>query len=1117
MAESNITPIGHELVAKNAAGFIASMRQANQASEKFLDTIARGAKRPLDLVSGATLKRVDDFRDRIANLTQKALAYRGGIVGAAAQTDGFKNMLVSLNPTMALVAGGLALLTAGAIKLGKSFMELGARGAAAEGVIFAFSRIAAVADTTSEALLGSMRKAAAGTVSDLDLMKRANLALAGATGEVAKQMAQNLPKLLEIARAQARATGQDVGYLFESLVTGVKRASPMLIDNTGIVLKLGSANEKLAAKLGKSVNELTDAEKQVAILNATLEAGEKAVTLYGTKHKTAAELISSFKVRVQNMMDRLAVAIQPVYELILDVGDALLASIIHPIQEYVIPIIYELAKAFFGPLKDGWKSVKEGIQNTVAPMLAKLKEWLIPTIATIRLLGVAWKWVLEQTGRLLKPILQLIKAFAERIFGKDLNAQKFFEGGARAIGALAAGILKAANKYVFPAVIFIAKFIADLLVGMSPPPVGPLSKIDQGGANTMLAWLQGFTGVSLDPVTKVAQEVNAAMGSIAGWSLKQVETRLAQLDDLIRPFQERLSIIENRMNAILNPLKQIEGILDKRLDTALGDFFAGKLDAESVRALDRQKAALQERIAGVERASDEAAYQLSLKQLELVNERTLLEIQRDRLKALEQINGEAGDAATTIPDALDLSNLPVPDDPVGQFLGLDEDAIKKSMAGIVDALTEGWEGAGGPEALAEAYGNISQLKTQLGRIASADIFKGLKDTFNTVFGTGPDSLLGKVVSFGFNLGAEIVKIGDKINPMAITAKLIKHFFDTFDVTGTLADLMVRFHGVVGNNFSVGGLIGRILNAFDMTGFVRIWETTLDNPAQGVRELLTRFLPRIANFVAPGSGEIMSRLLRLDLGPFQGIWNDIFDSGGNLPNLFGRFTQRVLNFATPGMGDIARALSGFNLESFLNIWRSVLTTPGFGIPGLISAFISNLTNTFSSWGPLSRVFSGIASTLQTWLVQPIRNALNGVISAFEGAINSVVDAVNNVTQSSAFRTFGSITSFFGWGGVPRLGRVYIPRLREGALSAQGLMQLHRDELVMARQPVTVFPQQLSRQIMAALSGPRASERMVAGPTVNNSTSSQVSNTVTNNFRVYGQQSLRLAMAQAKGWA
>lgn len=1103
---SNIERIGHELVAKDAAQFIAKMRDANKASERFLDTLERAARKPVNLVPQDTEKRLGALRHGLTDVTVKLLGYRGGLGGVIAQSDAFKNMLASLNPQMVAVAGGLAALTLGAIKLGGALMQLGARGAIAEGVVFAFSRIAAVADTSSDQLLGAMRQAAAGTVSDLDLMKRANLALAGAQGQTAKQIAQSLPRLLEISRAQARATGQDVNFLFESIVSGVKRTSPMLIDNTGIVLKVGAANEALAAKLNKTVEQLTDEEKQLALLNATLEAGQRAVELYGVKQRTAAELMSSFQVRISNFMDRLALAIQPAYTLILEVGDALLASIITPLQDYVIPLIYELTKAFIGPLQEGWRSFKAGIEQAAGPALDFLRRAMVPAIASIRLLGQAWAWLVEATGRALRPILDLIKAFVERILGRHLNPQKFFEGGARAFGALAQGILKAANDFIFPAVLFIAQTIADFLVGMSPPPKGPLSMIDKGGENTMLAWMAGFTGVSLDPVEDVATQVNEALGSIAGLGLEAVEARIAVLDAAIQPFEERLKIIEGRMNAILNPLKQIEGVLNRKLDTALGQFFGGKLDAESVRALDRQKEALQARMDSVQQVSDEAAYQLSLKQLEQVGERNLLEIQLARLKALEQEKGvaekvekireETAKAGGGVEDQIaaavggGLGALSLPDDPIGAFLGLDEEAIRESMDGISRAFDAGFKGAGGAAELAKAQTNLAALQTQLKRIDAAVPGEKLKQKFRDTFGLGPDGIIADVVKWGTNLAAEVAKASDNIDNIPIFKGFGERFVSYLSRGGPMGVALSSFIGLITDTFSSGGKLsgpinsfvsflgktfdaaGPITGAFDMFNPLPLWQKfneLFDKPGFGIRQTLDNFLTKLTQFTAPDTGDIMGRLNLLNLDPHKLLWLEAFDM--------------------PGMGIVQ------TLDNFKNTLNGIFTEDGF----------------------IAKLFSGIGGIADKYMVQPVKVVLNRMIEAFENALNAIVGAVNHFTQSGAMGVFSELVGRIGLGDL-KLNPVVIPRLRAGALSAQGMMQLHRDELVMAHNPVTVFPQQLSREIMRAIQGPQAAARTVQGPqTVTNTTSHQSTANVTNNFKVYGQQSLRLAMAQAKGWS
>lgn len=77
-------------------------------------------------------------------------------------------------------------------------------------------------------LLGNLQKATKGTVSDLELMQNAvkakNLGLP----------VQQLATYFEFARRRAKETGESVDYLVQSIVTGIGRKSPLILDNLGI-------------------------------------------------------------------------------------------------------------------------------------------------------------------------------------------------------------------------------------------------------------------------------------------------------------------------------------------------------------------------------------------------------------------------------------------------------------------------------------------------------------------------------------------------------------------------------------------------------------------------------------------------------------------------------------------------------------------------------------------------------------------------------------------------------------------------------------------------------------------------------------------------------------------
>ena len=248
----------------------------------------------------------------------------------------------------AIVTSAAAAVTAiGAV--GGAIVKLTLDAAPLKGVQDAFARMGDKFGVSLE----SMQQAAGGTISDFELMRMANVALTGAGEDFGREFGQNLPKLLEAARAAAKGTGQDVGFLFNSLVTGIKRGSPLLIDNTGLVLKVSEANQAMADSLGKTVDELTAEEKQIALLNATVEAGEQMVANFGGSQASAAEQIASLKVQIQNAKDQIGLAFLPV------------------LQQVLVPL-GELAATYIPKFVTGFQSLATHAQPVFA-VLGQLK------------------------------------------------------------------------------------------------------------------------------------------------------------------------------------------------------------------------------------------------------------------------------------------------------------------------------------------------------------------------------------------------------------------------------------------------------------------------------------------------------------------------------------------------------------------------------------------------------------------------------------------------------------------------------------------------------------------------------------------------------------------------
>mgnify|MGYP003146017114 CR=1 FL=1 len=196
-----------------------------------------------------------------------------------------------------------ATLAAVGLVVKKSF-DLGKQGAAikqtAQSFDFLLTKVGASAN-----LLDQLRTASRGTISDMDLMSSTATLLAGAQGDLATELAKSTPRLLEIAKAAQKlnpALG-DTTFLYDSLATGVKRASPMILDNLGLTIRIGAANEAYAEELGKTVEQLTANEQKQALLNETLRAGAVLVEQAGGTTESATDAYDQLETSVANLTD----------------------------------------------------------------------------------------------------------------------------------------------------------------------------------------------------------------------------------------------------------------------------------------------------------------------------------------------------------------------------------------------------------------------------------------------------------------------------------------------------------------------------------------------------------------------------------------------------------------------------------------------------------------------------------------------------------------------------------------------------------------------------------------------------------------------------------------------
>jgi hypothetical protein len=196
---------------------------------------------------------------------------------------------------------GLISLTAGLAFLGTQIKEGIGDARVLEGVRVAFDKL------NDPNLLSNLEKATKGTVNNLDLMK------AGVQAKNLGVPIEQLGVLFGFAQQRALETGESVDYLVDSIVKGIGRKSPLILDNLGISAialkeKLGSITTaqattgQVAEAVGKIIQE-SQAESgqaidetqskllraQAAWENTRAELGERLLPIYGKLTADASE------------------------------------------------------------------------------------------------------------------------------------------------------------------------------------------------------------------------------------------------------------------------------------------------------------------------------------------------------------------------------------------------------------------------------------------------------------------------------------------------------------------------------------------------------------------------------------------------------------------------------------------------------------------------------------------------------------------------------------------------------------------------------------------------------------------------------------------------------------
>jgi len=261
---------------------MSQLRKQSKSLQQELDNVSKSLNPTQYEALESRLKTVNA---RMAELKQNAKNFK-----ELASSDEYNNFFMgqlAVKGIETFVGWGKSLLGTLSDSVDKS-IELAE---SANGITHAFEKIG-TADYLQE-----LRTATKGTVSDIELMK------AAVKAKDFRIPLEDLGKYLSFAQLKAQQTGQSLDYMVDSIVTGLGRKSPMILDNLGLS----------AAEIKEETEKTGDFMKGVAkiVEDNLAQAGETYIS--------AADRAAQRTVELENAQRSLGEVLLPIKEEFSDV------------------------------------------------------------------------------------------------------------------------------------------------------------------------------------------------------------------------------------------------------------------------------------------------------------------------------------------------------------------------------------------------------------------------------------------------------------------------------------------------------------------------------------------------------------------------------------------------------------------------------------------------------------------------------------------------------------------------------------------------------------------------------------------------------------------------------
>jgi hypothetical protein len=389
-----------------------------------------------------------------------------------------------------------------------------------EGLSNAFDGLAASADQGSDELLDALQRGSAGMIAQRDLMMSFNKA----ASLVSTDFAVQLPEAMEYLGKVSASTGQDLDFLLDSLVMGVGRISPMILDNLSIQVSQAEATERAAQMFAVEAEALSKTQQQAGMMNVVMEKLAANTASMPDVTDSAAAGLARMRAKAQNLADRVGSSLLPALGNILGAFDSL--------SEQVLPPVIGL------------------IEDRLAPNVITFTDHLSELIGVVpdliryfRHLWIEGDYLNDYLGRMpdfLQPIIERIGELITRINPYiDLAADWIARNVSLQDVLIVLGA--AITSIVIPAISSIVATVA--------PAIAVFAALLAAVATLRQAWVNDFLGIRSTLTDVWENTIWPTLVSLSGWlrdnvpaAIEILRTKIGQLRDrfldLVAPLQD---------------------------------------------------------------------------------------------------------------------------------------------------------------------------------------------------------------------------------------------------------------------------------------------------------------------------------------------------------------------------------------------------------------------------------------------------------------------------------------------------------------------------------------------------------------------------------------------------